>query len=448
MLKPPATRTAGGSFFGLEGNPIMKQSMAVAVRTTAAFALLGAFFAGSNLASAAAPTSRTSASAPQTEGAIYMRTKGSAVVRNFPDQNGSALATIAPGTVVRAYRSSSGKPVFREVEVGGGFPVWVYGAYLQQTDVEDVLLVTGSRVNMRPLPELSASAMALRSKLESGDRVLMLARANKSALFSEDWIRVQAPVNSKAWIMDDALEVIDRAVGKREWASANRPMPTAPRVAPTRGVANASSGRGGAPTQAARPAAPAQVGTAVIQALSEADKAFQAADALKTTTAAAWRDVVDAYAEVIDEAPASSITHANASSRMRDARMKLEVAELREELIAKRERRDEEVRQLDAYLDSQKRRRTARWDRYEERGWLESRNVGGQKRWYLVFAGNTVAEVRCMSERYELGVFDGFEIGVIGHEVVPVVQATQTSLAEARVVDIQRIEVISAKGRL
>ncbi|MFT7171760.1 MAG: hypothetical protein ACI80K_004914, partial [Paracoccaceae bacterium] len=158
--------------------------------------------------------------------------------------------------------------------------------------------------------------------------------------------------------------------------------------------------------------------------------------------------VVAAYVVVVDEAPGSSITHGNATTKLTDARLKLELAVIRDELVAKRTRHDEDVRQIDAYLADQKRKRTARWDRYSERGWLESRNVGGQKRWYLVFAGQTVAEVRCMSERYQMDVFDGFEIGVIGREVIPVVQATQTSLAEARVVDIQRIEVISAKGRL
>ncbi len=427
---------------------MMKQTMAKRARTSAAMALLGALFVGQAAVAAAAapvlstPQSNQSTQANQsTQGAIYLRTKGEAVARNFPDQNGSALATIAPGTIVRAYRSSSGTPVFREVEVAGGFPVWVYGAYLQQTDTEDVLMVTGSRVNMRPLPELSASAMALRSKLESGNRVKMLARANKSPLFHEDWIRVQAPASAKAWITDGALEPVDAALGRARWAEVNVPLPSTPARRQVAGVSNASSSR-------ASGAVASPVGGEVIADLAEADKAFQAADALKATTSEAWQDVVDAYASVVDRAPKSSITHANATARMKDATMKLEVAVLRDELIAKRERRDEEVRQIDEFLDHQKRRRSARWDRYEERGWLESRNVGGQKRWYLVFAGATVAEVRCMSERYQLDVFDGFEIGVIGHEVVPVVQATQSTLAEARVVDIQRIEVISAKGRI
>ena len=434
---------------------MMKHTMATATRTSAAMALASALFGGvffGQAATAAAPTAAVvsepfsepvaaTAIAQTADGATFLRTKGKAVARNFPDQNGSALATIAPGTIVRAYRSSSGKPVFREVEVGGGFPVWVYGAYLQQTDTENVLLVTGSRVNMRPLPELSASAMALRSKLESGNRVKMLSRANKSAHFREDWIRIQAPANAKAWITDSALEPVDAALGKIQWAEVNVPLPTAKARRNVSNVSNASSS-----TKTSASASP--VGGEIILDLAEADKAFQAADAMKTTTSGAWQDVVDAYGSVVERAPQSSITYSNAAARMKDAQMKLEVAVLRDELVAKRERRDEEVRQIDEFLDHQKRRRSARWDRFEERGWLESRNVGGQKRWYLVFAGATVAEVRCMSERYQMDVFDGFEIGVIGHEVVPVVQATQSSLAEARVVDIQRIEVISAKGRL
>lgn len=419
---------------------MMKQHLVRAARTVAATALVGALFAGEVAVAANTPSSTAVAATPS-QGAAYLRTKGEAVARNFPDQNGSALATIAPGTIVRAYRSSSGTPVFREVEVAGGFPVWVFGAYLQQTDTEGVLMVTGSRVNMRPLPELSASAMALRSKLESGNRVKMLARANKSPLFHEDWIRIQAPASAKAWIADGALEPVDAALGRARWAEVNVPLPTAS----TRPTGSSSSRASSTRTASA---AVSPVGGEVILDLAEADKAFQAADALESPTSEVWQDVVEAYTSVAERAPKSSITYSNAVARMEDARMKLEVAALRDELVAKRERRDEEVRQIDEFLDHQKRRRSARWDRYEERGWLESRNVGGQKRWYLVFAGATVAEVRCMSERYQLEVFNGFEIGVLGHEVVPVVQATPSTLAEARVVDIQRIEVISAKARL
>ena len=381
----------------------------------------------------------TSTFAQEGQGAVYMRTKESAVVRNFPDQNGAALATIAPGTVVRAFRSSSGTPVFREVEVAGGFPVWVYGAYLQQTGAEDVLLVTGSRVNMRPLPELTPAAMALRSKLDGGERVLMLARANKAAKFSEDWIRIQAPIDAKAWIADGSLEPVDAKSAQTAWAKASVALPVAPKLRPGANVRAASSKTG----KASVSPLVSPVKREVLQSLSEADKAFEAAAALKSPTAEAWRDVTDAYAAVLAAAPAESITYTNAEARAEEARLRMEVAALREDLNADRQRKDEEIRQIDEFLDHRKRQRTAHWDRFEERGWLESRNVGGAKRWYLVFGGETVAEVKCMNQRYEMDVFEGFEIGVIGHEVAPVVRATQNSLAEARIVDIQRIEVIS-----
>ena len=100
------------------------------------------------------------------------------------------LATLPEGTLVRAFRTSEGQPVFREVEVAGGFPVWVFGEFLQPTDADGVLLVTGNRVNMRPFPETSPNSMALRTKLSAGQRVKMLERKGSSASFREDWIRV------------------------------------------------------------------------------------------------------------------------------------------------------------------------------------------------------------------------------------------------------------------
>lgn len=163
----------------------------------------------------------------QNEGAVFMRTKERAVVRNFQDENGAPLATLEAGTLVRAFRSSTGKPVFREVEVAGGFPVWVYGEFLQPTDAEGVLLVTGNRVNMRPLPETSPGSMALRSKLDAGQRVKMIERARKATAFREDWIRVQAPTSTKAWVVDGSLEPYEARLGAAEWREKNVPLPSA-----------------------------------------------------------------------------------------------------------------------------------------------------------------------------------------------------------------------------
>ncbi|MDG1985731.1 MAG: hypothetical protein P8M11_14325, partial [Planctomycetota bacterium] len=107
--------------------------------------------------------------APSTDAAVRIQdgdfhiTTSTTAVRNFPDRNGSSFMDVEAGTIVRAFSTSLGKPPFREVEVGGGFPVWVFGKYLQPTAVDGVLVVTGTRVNMRPSPDLDPSAMPLRS---------------------------------------------------------------------------------------------------------------------------------------------------------------------------------------------------------------------------------------------------------------------------------------------
>lgn len=383
----------------------------------------------------------------ENQGAVYMRTKSATVLRNFEDENGSPLATLPAGTLVRAFRTSQGRPAFREVEVAGGFPVWVYGEYLQPTDTTGVWLVTGNRVNMRPLPETSPASMALRSKLNAGQRVQMIERAGKSAAFGEDWIRVTAPVQAKAWVMASTLDPCDARLGAAEWQERNVPLPSSrpvPRgsVTPSAGTPPASAQAGAVNRNSASP-----VSTQVLTQLVEADQAFEAAEALRSPTTEAWRDVMEAYRDIVEMAPNTSATHQKAVRRLKESKMRMEYTALREDLNAASTRNDEEIRRIDDFLDERQRRKTARWGRFEERGWLESRNLGGERRWYLTFGGETVAEVRCMSQRYDLDVFERFEIGVIGREMVPVVRGTASSLPEARVVDIQRIEVLSGTSR-
>lgn len=371
------------------------------------------------------------------EGAVYMTTTGSTVVRNFQDLNGAMLATLPEGTLVRAFRTSEGQPTFREVEVAGGFPVWVYGEFLQPTDAEGVLLVTGNRVNMRPFPETSPNSMALRTKLSAGQRVKMLERKGSSASFREDWIRVQSPSSAKAWVAASSLQPYTGADARAAWAKMTKPLPAAPKA------------RAKAPT-AAKPTptpAAAAVPSGLLAKLVEADQAFAAAEAMRSPTTEAWRGVIQSFKEIADEAPTTSATYKKAERRLQEARLRMEFTALREDLNAATEANDAEIRRIDEFLDERQRRKTARWGRFEERGWLESRKVGGVERWYMTFGGETVAEVRCLSGRYDLEIFERFEIGVIGRELQPVVRATATTMAEARVVDISRIEVLSGTSR-
>lgn len=373
-----------------------------------------------------------------------MRTADNTVIRNFEDRNGAALATLPKGTLVRVFRESQGRPVFSEVEVAGGVPVWVYGRYLQPTDVDGVLLVTGNRVNMRPMPNATPAAMPLRSKLDAGQRVKLIERANKAVAFGEDWIRVQSPSTAKAWIESTALRpVIDARAASAEWLDKTQPLPVA---RPRRVAASDASAPSGDRTE---PAAdePDAIPAATLQLLVQADELYDAARSLQSPTIEAWGDVCAAYESVMDAAPATSITYQKAYDRLQQAKAKRDFVALREEIIEAKQRSDREIQRIDEMLEAQRQRKTARWGRFEERGWLESRTVAGATRWYLVYGGETVAELRCLTDRYDLDLFEGYELGIIGREVAPVVRGTRTSLPEARVVDAQRIEVISARGR-
>ncbi len=385
----------------------------------------------------------------ETGGAVYMRSNGQAVVRNFPDLNGAALATLSDGTIVRAFRRSQGRPVFVEVEVGGGFPAWVYGAYLQPTDAEGVLLVTGSHVNMRPLPELTSSSMPLRSKLGVGERVRLIERANKAPAFAEDWIRIQAPPSSKAWIAESSLVATDALRGAEAFAAASTPLPPA-RPRPASSLDASFGPRPGATSAGSDGpdvAKDAPIDGVWATRLADANRAWEAADALRAPTSAAWKDIVELYREIVEDAPVDSLAHTSATRRLADAEMRLQLESVREDLDATRQRTDEEIRQIDVFLNEKKLKRSARWGRFEERGWVEARRVGDQVRYYLTFGGETVAEVRCQSKRYDLGIFEGFEIGVVGYQVAPAVRATSNTLDEARIVDASRIEVISGSAR-
>ncbi|MEM9801860.1 MAG: SH3 domain-containing protein, partial [Planctomycetota bacterium] len=371
--------------------------------------------------SAIAGPSLSAALTAAVQDGTYFRTRTATAVRNFPDENGSIFTQLPAGTLVRAYATSQGKPPYREVEIAGGFPVWVFGEFLQPTDVDGVLLVTGSRVNMRPSPELAPTSMPLRSKLDAGQRVRLVERANAASSFAQDWIRVQAPATTRAWIVADSIAPTASAGAEAAWAAANPPLPTRPTVkAPA------------APREAASNAATAVVAPIVtadvLRALTDADEMFASASALRSPTSEDWRDVVLAYEGVVEAAPAGTITQQNAASRLERARVQMELAGVREELDVKAREHEEEVSRINKYIDQREKRETAHWGRFQERGWVDARPARGEQRWFLVFGGRTVAEIECTSARYDLSVFNGFEVGVLGTEIQPAIRATDVAV--------------------
>ncbi|MGB0333197.1 MAG: hypothetical protein ACPGPE_15410 [Planctomycetota bacterium] len=358
------------------------------------------------LATAFSFTPPTDAAAPAQGGEFY-RTQGTAAVRNFPDRNGASFIEVEAGTIVRAFSTSQGIPPFREVEVGGGFPAWVFGKYLQPTNVDGVLVVSGSRVNMRPSPDLTPGAMPLRSsKLNAGQRVKLVKRANKAISLAEDWVLIQAPANTRAWIEASMLVPVDKAEGGAAWKAAAITLPTKATAKP-------------AGTAQPRKIKVPRITEETAAQLTKADAAFDRVIELRSPTSEDWRGVVVAYAAVIASAPEGTVTLQNAQTRHRTAVARMELASLREDVSSQARKHDAELSKVNAYLETREARASARQGRFRERGWLKQETIEGRKAWYLTFAGETVAEVVCNSGRYNLAIFEGHDLGILGVEIKP-----------------------------
>ena len=65
--------------------------------------------------------------------------------------------------------------------------------------------------------------------------------------------------------------------------------------------------------------------------------------------------------------------------------------------------------------------------------------------WILRWAGTPVTEVVCTSGRYDLALFEGYELGVQGRSVREA-GATTEGVGALSALDLERIEVISGSG--
>jgi hypothetical protein len=425
----------------------MNRTSSLQARPRAQLAPFSAILAA--LCAALTGSSTAGAATPQTaaEGGTWARAKANAVVRNFADGSGSELARLAAGHPLRVFATSDGTPRFHEVEVGGGVPVWVFGELLQPTNIDGVLRVDAQGVNMRPMPESSPRSMALRTKLASGARLVLIERHDPSKPLAEDWVKVWSPDTARVWVEVSEVEAVpagDAAATsavQTAWVEAARQAPTPREVERQRAKERAAT----ASASERLPALPAiaSVPAEAMQLATRADLAFDAALARPDADSATWAEVVDLYAQTAALAPAGTATAARAQERQRSSEARREIAALRETMQAEDDRRKRELAEIMAERERSELGRTTHMGRFQGRGFLYSRVIGGERRWYLDWKGETVAEVRCSSERYDLSTFQGFELGLTATTISPPTSATALSEALPKVLDIMRIEVLS-----
>ena len=379
----------------------------------------------------------------------YVRAAEGAQVRVFQDANAKALGPLAAGDLLRVHRSDvfdlpdGRKLTWHEVSSPRGFPVWVFGEYLAATGAEGVSAVTGNGVRMRPMPESSISSYPLRTTLSSGDRVQVIET-------SGDWVKVWSPPTAMAWVnASETTPERDVAGARSAWAKDLRVLANAPIAAEkTTGGATKTPTPSEQPAKDDTAAKDPRVPGEAYRSLNYGNTLLENARKKgKAATEADFQPAIRAYDVVLDMAPKGTQVADTASRQKELAMMLQQVAALRDDLNQTERENEARLRKLreeqyeDAVAD------TISWGRFTGRGWVESVRKGKEVRWYLRWAGDIVYEVECGSGRYDMSMFEGYQIGVVGSMTRAASSSTEEAVGEVAMLDISSIEVIDGGRR-
>lgn len=411
--------------------PVLRWGMAVA--------LLGAF-AQANVSSPSSVAPATSqAQAPAIERYVVAGSTGASLY-NLPDPKGHVVLKAAAGTPLAVYGTKvEGR--YLKVAAPGGLEVWVFGKYLKQSERLGWYELTGSYVNMRPQPR-SQNSYPL-GQLDKGDRLLLIKRNDPSKPLAEDWVQVYSPSSTAAYVLAaETTALAAGADGGKLWAAAAETTLATRTAGAQASVKEASSAAGDAAgvttavvaaEDAGQEGAPADV----FEAMRRADTLM---DAEMEKPSPDFLAMVAAYETVLAMNPDAPTRHL-VNQRMNHISLAKEFALLERQAALESETRERELRELRDRIAQLSTERDPLWGRFVARGWLETETIKGEKIYRIRFGSEKVAEVQCLSGRYDLAQFANFEIGVKG---MPIGNSNR-DLDSLPVIDIDRIEVISAR---
>ncbi|MEO0649243.1 MAG: SH3 domain-containing protein, partial [Planctomycetota bacterium] len=390
-------------------------------------------------------------------------------VRNIYDVQGLPLMDVASGGLLAVYQE---RPGWLEVEAPGGFPVWVYGRFLQPTDRAAVYEVTTNGVNMRPNPDTSAATFPLAVRLQAGDQVTAVELPDPSQPLADTWVQVWTPPGAGAWVQASRVEELGaNEDGALLWSQAEaalfavavsdedfaRTLGTASGSSDARGEELDPSATGtvagaGAPAEATAPlASNAGAEAAPRRTVRDASSSAvgRAADALTSarrmladeqTKPVPDFGAVDAALRGVLELAPDPLTRAQTVHELEKVKWLAE----RERLRVTAERAERE--RLDALADEQ----SAVWAErpssgavWNEQGTLEEYvPASGRTALRLTRGGEVAAELVCSSGRYDLEIFVGARIEVRG-----LTSGAADLHPGALKVDVSAIEILSVPRR-
>jgi len=362
----------------------------------------------------------------------YVRATASTKLYNVADKKGVAVANVPEGTLLAVYGEQAG---WLSVEPPQGLSVWVYGQFLRATAQPGVAEVTGDGVRMRPKPSSSVDSFPLEQQLHEGDRVRVLARNEPAKSLKEDWVQIVTPPGVRAWVTTGDTGALESGVDTRSaWMDAVKKS--------TAGVALFDLREGKSVTAGSAPAAAGTASGAPVKpdaapAQGSWEAAERAYETAKTAPKADWSAVRAGFQGYLDKNPNGA--HAGtAQLRLEQIAYHEEIARLKNDAALQEVQRQKLLAEAQAQLEEAALSQDPLWGRFQARGWLR-RDENQPGRYLIQWAGRTAAEVTCGSGRYDLTLFEGSEIGVMG-----AMTRTASSVERPMRIDVSRIEVLSA----
>lgn len=382
---------------------------------------------------------------------------GGARLTNLADRSAEPVLEAPAGTLLQVH-SRSGEYV--EVSTPGGLRVWVFGEYAKAASEPGMIEITANGVHMRPLPESTERAFALGQRLNKGDKVLYVGRADANKPIQEDWIQVVSPNTAHAWI--PAANTTPLAVGESgaqlwEAARAKLMADIQPREVPSFGAPGAPSAKEAAKDAGAAPKASPKESKDAKSADKSAASAKEAASEAKPKPKSSgdafgdaekmmeearkapspnWTAVKSAYQRVIQETP-SGVASDTARLRLQEIDARVELAALHAQAANAEQQRQATLVQKTEELREAGLHNDPLWGRFQARGWIEKDGERFLVRW----ANRTRSQLTCSAHRYDLDAFMGFEVGVIGTNT-----RAASGSEQPAVIDAARIEVLSGAG--
>jgi len=263
--------------------------------------------------------------------------------------------------------------------------------------------VNANAVNMRPLASSGKESFPLMEKLYVGDTVRIVSRLDPSVEFAEDWIQIRTPQGVHGWALTSSIQTApDSTIAEETWMSDWKDVMDAMGGEVTPSPATSKDGTG---TGSEDGTAESNVGN---DDLARARRMMNSSPPM-------YAEAKVLFAAVLSRVESGSPLAVAAQNGMSQADAYTRIEAIQRQLESERAARAIEEAERAAELQRRKNEKTPLMGRYDARGWVESRKLpDGGMGWYLRFAGKESCAIQCSSGRYDLSLFAGYEVGVVG----------------------------------